>query len=128
MNKRGFEKEYLYLFYLILAVVAGSIILTFIIQVKNDTRFTIDKLSLDSTFLINAISASPFDIETKVSFQEEGFVMNFKANPCSIEVFSKDQTTNLNPYSCYSKLNIENKQLEALFITLKKQGDSVKIE
>ena len=54
--------------------------------------------------------------------------MNFKANPCSIEVFSKDQTTNLNPYSCYSKLNIENKQLEALFITLKKQGDSVKIE
>lgn len=127
MNKRGFEKEYLYLFYLILGLIAGSIILTFIIQVKDDTRFTIDKLSLDSTFLINAISASPFDMETKVSFQEQGFVMNFK-NPCSVEVSSKDQTTNLNPYNCYSKLNIENKQLETLFITLKKQGDNIKIE
>lgn len=126
MNKRGFDKEYLYLFYLILGLAAGSIILTFIIQVKDDTRFTIDKLSLDSTFLINAISASPFDMETKVSFGEEGFVINFK-NPCSVEVFSKDQTTNLNLYSCYSKLNIEKKQLETLFITLKKQGDSIKI-
>ncbi|MDD5650565.1 MAG: hypothetical protein PHF86_09150 [Candidatus Nanoarchaeia archaeon] len=128
MNKKGdFEKEYIILFYLVLAIIVGGIILTFVSRIKDDTSFKMKQVAIDSAFLIDSISAAPFDLNVKASFAEENLFLNFKSNPCIIESYPKDRT---NPYQyyCFSNLNIENKEIETLFINFKKQNNKVIIE
>lgn len=128
MNKRGdFVKLYIILIYLLLAIAVGGTILIFVNRINEDTTFRMKQTAIDSAFLIDSISASPFDLDIKASFAEEDLFLNFKSNPCIIESYPKDK---LNPYQyeCFSNLNIDNKEIETLFINFKKQNNKVVIE
>lgn len=128
MNKRGFEKQYILLFYMILAVLVGLIILNFVNQVRKDTRFDTQVLAMDSAFLIDSLTASNLDMEIKVSYPKENFNINFKNNPCYIYVLPKEQK--ISPYikQCFTNLNFENKQAETPFINIKKQSSNLEIK
>ena len=127
MNKRGFEKEYLFLFYLVLAALVGLTILSFINLVKDDRRFEMQRLAIDSALLVDSISASPIDLQIKSSFATEGYLIYFNNEPCVISsIFSNEQ---LDPYSlyCYTNLKFNNNKLESLFINFNKKPGVIEI-
>ena len=84
MNKRGFEKEYLFLFYLVLAALVGLIVLSFVNQVKEDRRYEMQRLAIDSALLMDSISSSPIDLDIKSSFATENYLISFSSEPCII--------------------------------------------
>jgi len=127
MNKRGFEKEYLFLFYLVLAALVGLIVLSFVNQVKEDRRYEMQRLAIDSALLMDSISSSPIDLDIKSSFATENYLISFSSEPCIISSYSPEEE--LSPYSiyCYTNLEFENKELESLFINFNKKTGVVEI-
>ena len=127
MNKRGFEKEYLFLFYLVLAALVGLTILSFVNQVKDDRRYEMQRLAIDSALLVDSISASPMDLQIKSSFAIENYLISFNNEPCVISSYFPNEK--LNPYSlyCYTNLKFENKELESLFINFNKKPGVIEI-
>ncbi|MBS3163290.1 hypothetical protein J4427_01235 [Candidatus Woesearchaeota archaeon] len=127
MDKRGQEKEYLFLFYIVLAAVVGAIVISFIVQVREDARYEMQRLAIDSAFLIDSISASPIDLNVKTSFAKEGYSISFNNKPCIISANEQDEK--LNPYSlyCFSDLDFKNNDIKSLFINFKKEGNIIKI-
>lgn len=127
MNKRGLEKEYLFLFYLILAALVGLIILSYVNQVKEDRRYEMQRLAIDSALLMDAISASSIDLGIKSSFATENYLISFNNGPCITSSYSSKEE--LNPYSvyCYTRLKFENKEMESLFINFNKKSGVVEI-
>ena len=127
MNKRGFEKEYLLLFYFILGVMIGLIILNYVNQIRNDASYNMKKLSIDSAFLMDTLTVVPFDINIKASFAKEGYLLNFKNNPCIVESYTKTTRVISYYYSCFNGIDFQNKEIESLFINFEKKGNNVVI-
>lgn len=127
MDKRGFEKEYLFLFYLVLAALVGLTILSFVNLVKDDRRFEMQRLAIDSALLVDSISASPIDLQIKSSFAAEGYLISFNNEPCIVSsIFPNEE---LDPYSlyCYTNLKFQNNELESLFINFNKKPGVIEI-
>ncbi|MDD5133208.1 MAG: hypothetical protein PHD81_02190 [Candidatus Nanoarchaeia archaeon] len=128
MNKRGTEElQYIWLSYIFLALIVVLTFSSLVIKVRDDKLFEQKSLAMDSSFMIDAISASPYDINAKVTFEKEGYTISFK-KPCSVETYlEKEESYSRVPskYNCYSNLNFDEKISKTPIVEFKKEKGEI---
>ena len=129
MNKKGIidEKIFTFLFYTILAIIIGSILLLFIMDLREDTTFKLKGISIDSAFLMDAIYFSQNDLAIKLTYPEEDFFVTFNKQPCLIKVSTIEQYDYIN-YRCFSQNDFSESKIQTPFLEIQKIGNDLTIK
>ncbi len=129
MNKRGFigEDLFLYLFYLILATLIGGILIVFALDLRDDAAFKMKGTSIDSSLLVDAISVSKNDLNIKLTYPEERFLIKFSQNPCLVRASRLDKL-NYVDYRCFSLDDFQEKEIEMPFLEINKEKNNLEIK
>ncbi len=93
MNKRGFsEKQYFYIFYIVLSIVILFTLLNLVGKIKEDKIYTQRFIAVETAFLENIIASSPYNIEVKYILPN--ISLSIKKSPCEVSAsFTKEDIT-----------------------------------
>lgn len=129
MNKKGEidEKLYLYLFYILLAIIVGVILTLFILNIKDDTRFKMKKEAINNAFLLDTISISKENIEVQSTSKNIDYLITFSQKPCLIKVAKSDKL-NYVSYRCFNNYDYPEKEIQTPFLELNKKDGEISIK
>ncbi len=126
MNKRGEfggEKLFIYLFYLILAFMVGAILIVFAVDLRDDTAFKMKSTALDTSLLIDSVSISNDNLNIKITYEEEDFILEILNDPCLVKVLKNDRS-NYVSYRCIAS-NIASGEAKFPFLEINKKQEQI---
>lgn len=130
MNKRGSEElQYIWLVYIFLALIVVASFSGLAIKVRENKLFEQKSLAMESSFMLDAIYASPYDIKVKFTSEKEGYAISFK-KPCLVETYLENEESYSrisSKFYCNSNLNFDEKKVTTPFIEFKKENNEVSI-